>query len=86
MSLAIGCWLIEGGSVINQQQIAMAYAMLKATGVQRRDQSQMPGNIQSAQPLVNPAIRGFNPHLVHKPRHPSQVRGYDHSDFSWLYK
>lgn len=88
MSLAIGCWLIEGGSVINQQQIAMAYAMLKATGVQRRDQSQMPGNIQSAQPLVNPAIRGFNPHLVHRPKNPSQAttRSQDHSDFSWLYK
>lgn len=86
MSLAIGSWLIEGGSTLNEQQVAMAYAMLKATGVARRDSNQMPGNIQSAQPLVNPAIKGFNPHLVHKPRHPSQVRGHDHSDFSWLFK
>lgn len=86
MSLAIGCWLIEGGTAINQQQIALSYAMLKATGVQRRDQSQMPGNIQSAQPLVNPAIRGFNPRMINKPRYLSQVRDYDQSDFSWLYR
>jgi len=88
MSLAIGCWLIEGGSTINQQQVAMAYAMLAATGKQSRDQSTLPGNIQSAQPLVNPAIRGFNPHLVHRPQNPStsSVRSRDHSDFSWLFR
>jgi hypothetical protein len=86
MSIAIGCWLVQGGTNLNEQQVAMAYALLAATGVNRRDQNQMPGNIQSAQPLVNPQIRGFNPHLVHKPRHSSQVRSLDNSDFSWLLK
>jgi membrane carboxypeptidase/penicillin-binding protein PbpC len=88
MSLAIGCWLVEGGTTVNQHQVAMAYAMLAATGKNSRDQSQMPGNIQSAQPLVNPSIRGFNPHLVHRPQNPStsSVRSRDHSDFSWLFR
>lgn len=88
MSLAIGCWLVEGGTNLNQQQVAMAYAMLAATGRSSRETTQQFAGINSAQPLVNPQIRGFNPHLVHKPRHPSQsqVRSEDHSDFSWLYK
>lgn len=86
MSLAIGCWMIEGGGTINQHQQAMAYAILAATGVSRRDHSQLPGKIQTAQPLVNPAIRGFNPHTVHRPRDVSQVRNNDISDFSWLYR
>lgn len=86
MSLAIGCWLLEGGTTLNQQQVDMAYAMLKATCILRRNIDEMPGNIQSAQPLVNPAIRGFNPQSVRKPQHASQVRAYDHSDFSWLYR
>lgn len=88
MSLAIGCWLVEGGTTSGQQDVAMAYAMLAATSRQARDQSTLPGNIQSAQPLVNPAIRGFNPHLVHRPQNPSraQTRSEDHSDFTWLFR
>lgn len=88
MSLAIGLWLVEGGNVVGQQNVAMAYAMLAATSRQSRDQSQMPGQINTAQPLVNPAIRGFNPHLVHRPQNPStaQTRSEDHSDFRWLYR
>lgn len=88
MSLAIGCWLIEGGTNLNQQQVAMAYAMLSATGRSSRETTQQFAAVNSARPLVNPQIKGFNPHLVHKPRHPSQaqVRSEDHSDFSWLLK
>lgn len=86
MSLAIGCWLVEGGSALNQQQVELAYAMLKSTGVSRRDQSEMPGNIGDARPLVNPQIMGFNSHNVHRPRHASQVGQHDHSDFNWLLK
>jgi hypothetical protein len=86
LSLAIGTWLVEGGNGISQQNAALAMAMLSSTGVQRRDSNQMPGGVNSVQPLVNPHIRGFNPHNVHKPRDPAQVRHADVSDFSWLYK
>lgn len=86
MSLAIGCWLIEGGTSVNANQVAMAYAMLKATGVERNDSSNLPRGVNQVQPLVNPQIRGFNPHLVHRAKHPSQIRTVDHSDFSWLFR
>lgn len=86
MSLAIGSWLIEGGTALNANQVAMAYAMLKATGVERRDSGNLPRGVNQVQPLVNPQIRGFNPHLVHRAKHPSQTRAADHSDFSWLYR
>jgi hypothetical protein len=84
MSLAIGIWLTNGGSGVNEQAHEMAMAMLKATQVARRDSAQMPGDIQSAQPLINPNIRGVNPYNVHKPRDPSQIKNADVSDFSWL--
>lgn len=84
MSLAIGMWLINGGSATNEQGRELAMAMLKATGVARRDSNQMPGNVNSASPLVNPAIRGMNPYNVHKPRDPSQIKHVDVSDFNWL--
>jgi len=86
MSVAIGCWLLDGGSTLNQQQTAMAYAMLAATGMSRRRPEDMPGNIQSAQPLINPQIRGYSPSHVHRPRHASQSRAADSSDFGWLYR
>ena len=86
MALAIGCWLVEGNSGLSKQAVAMSYAILNATKIHRRDISQMPGNIDEARPLVNPHIRGVNPHNVHRPRDASQVRGHDVSDFSWLLK
>lgn len=86
MSLAIGSWLIEGGTTINANQVAMAYAMLKATGVERRNSGNLPMGVNQVQPLVNPQIMGFNSHLVHRVRHTSQARAADHSNFSWLYK
>lgn len=86
MSLAIGCWLIEGGNGVNGQAMALQYAMLAATGVSRRDSDQMPGGINSVQPLVNPHIRGITPQNVHRPRDPASIRHADISDFSWLLK
>lgn len=85
MSLAIGSWLIEGGTALNANQVAMAYAMLKATGVERHDSGNLPMGVNQVQPLVNPQIRGFNPYMVHRAKHPSQTRAVDHSDFRWLY-
>jgi hypothetical protein len=89
MSLAIGCWLVEGGEGVNEQARAMAYAMLEATHVNRRDVNQMPGNINEAQPLVNPNIKGYNANSVYRPRDPSSLAPRspyqrDVSDFSWL--
>jgi hypothetical protein len=87
MSLAIGTWLVAGESNNNDQAMAVAMAMLKATKVHRNEN--MPGDLSSARPLTNPAIKGLippNPRDVHKPRDPSQVKHVDVSDFSWLYR
>jgi hypothetical protein len=89
MSIAIACWMVEGGEGISANAHAMAIAMLEATRLHRKDFSQMPGGINEAQPLVNPAIKGVNAHSVYRPRDPSQVAPQnpmlrDTSDFSWL--
>lgn len=84
MSLAIGMWLVNGGSTVSEQGREMAMAMLKATCVNRRDTNLMPGDIGSVQPLVNPSIKGLNAQNVHKPRDASQINHGGASDFSWL--
>lgn len=89
MSLAIGCWLVEGGEGISENAKQMAYAMLSATGILRKGVNQMPGRINEAQPLVNPNIRGANAQSVYRPRDPSQVAPQnpmlkDANDFGWL--
>lgn len=93
LSLAIGCWLVEGGEGISEQAKAMAYAMLEATKIQRQDAGghSAVATINQAQPLVNPNIRGYNAQSVYKPRDPSQLQKQnplmaDVSDFSWLMK
>lgn len=91
MSLAIGCWLVEGGEGISEQAKQMAYAMLEATRLHRKDTGSMPGGLHEAQPLVNPNIRGMNAQCIYRPRDPSQVQRqnpmlHDVSDFSWLMK
>lgn len=88
MSLAIGCWLVEGGEGISEQGRAMAYAMLEASRVHRKDAINL-GGINEAQPLVNPNIKGMNANSVYRPREASQVASQnpnlnDVSDFSWL--
>jgi hypothetical protein len=85
MSLAIAAWLTAGEAGVSEAAVAMSYAILKATKVERKDQ--LPGDISSAKPLVNPSIRGLNPSPkdVHKPKDPSQIKHVDVSDFSWLY-
>lgn len=91
MSIAIACWLVEGGEGISENAKAMAIAMLEATRLHRRDFNQLPGGVNEAQPLVNPNIKGLNAHSVYRPRDPSQVAPQnpmlrDTSDFSWLLK
>jgi hypothetical protein len=87
ISLAIGCWLVEGGEGVNEQAKSMAYAMLEATRLHRKDVGQLPGGIYEVQPLMNPNIRGMNAHSVYRPRESSQIKNpyvRDISDFSWL--
>jgi len=88
LSLAIGTWLIEGGAQISAQAREMAYAMLAATRVDRKDVNAMPGNINEAQPLVNPNISGINAYSVMRPKNPSELRKSPYSrfvtDFEWL--
>lgn len=91
MSLAIGCWLVEGGEGVSEQAKQMAYAMLAGTGTTRKGIYEMPGGIHEAQPLVNPNIRGVNAQSVYRPRDVFQVQKHnphlrDVSDFSWLMK
>lgn len=90
MSLAIGCWMVEGGEGISEQARAMSYAMLKATQVEKKDVDRMPGGINEAQPLVNPGIRGFNAQGPYgsrtgvRPQHGSLL-ARDATDFRWLF-
>jgi len=86
ISLAIATWLVAGDSSVNEHATAMAMAMLRATKVERNNN--IPGDINSVQPLVNPNIKGLNVNSrdVLKPKDPSQVRHVDISDFSWLYR
>jgi hypothetical protein len=89
MSLAIGCWLVDGSSGVSEQDREMMYALLNATKVDRRDINKLPGGINDAQPLVNPNIRGMNAHSVYRPQDASQVsprNPYQReiSDYSWL--
>lgn len=86
MSIAIGSWLVEGGSATSEHQMAVAIAMLKASSMTRRDQRDLPGGVNQITALVNPQIVGSNPHNVHRPRNASQIKAGDHSDFSWLYR
>jgi hypothetical protein len=95
MCLAIGAWLVEDGSGTNDSAMAMAYAMLKATGVSRRDIGEIPNGPNSAQPYISPNLRaatGLTPQNVYKLREPSQVKHVDAgsdpliSDLSWLYR
>jgi hypothetical protein len=84
--LAIGTWLTNGSSSSNEQGREVAMAMLKATGIDRRDISSIPGDIDSVKPLVNPNIHGFTPYNVGKPRDPSLVKNSNGMDFNWLFR
>lgn len=89
MSLAIGCWLVEGGSGVSAEAVALQHAILAATGVSRKDVNSMPGGINEAQPLVNPNIRGMNANSAFRTRDAQQAAARnpfnrDLVDFGWL--
>lgn len=86
IGLAIGTWLTNGVKNTSEQGSDIAIAMLKAISVSRRDQSEMPGNANSVQPLINPAIRGVNPYNVHKPNNSENIRIGNVNDYRWLLK
>ena len=84
ISLAIALWLVAGDSPMNEQAMAMAYAMLRATKVEQK--SDMPGDVNSVRPVPNTMTTGFDPRNSHKPVDASQVKYIDATDFSWLYR
>jgi len=84
LSLAIGIWLTNGTSAINEQGREFAMAMLKATKVDRKDTNALPGDLNGARPIVNPNIHGFTPYNVGKPRDPELVKNSSGIDFNWL--
>jgi hypothetical protein len=86
MSLAIGCWLVVGGTGCSEQQSAMSIAILKSTFIERKDSSHLFRDVNDVRPVVAAQVYGFNQYNVHKPRDPSQVKHADVSDFSWLFK
>jgi len=95
MSLAIGAWLVEDGSGANESAMAMAYAMLKATGISRRELNEIPNGPNSASPYISPSLRastGINPQNVYKLREPTDVKHVNANsdpliaDLSWLYR
>lgn len=86
ISSAIGAWLINKEVKLNVDDVAMTYAILAATSVDRKEQNQLPGEINNAQSLINPALRGVNSKNVYKPIDASQSRYADIADFSWLLK
>lgn len=87
MSLAIGCWLVEGGEGVSEQGRALAYAMLEATQVQRRSATNL-GGVDDARPLVNPNMIGMNPNSIYSPKAPEQVTTQNPRispfDYRWL--
>ena len=84
LSLAIGIWLTNGTTTINEQGREFAMAMLKATRVDRKDSNSLPGDLNGAKPIVNPNIHGFTPYNVARPRDPELVKNSGGIDFNWL--
>lgn len=86
MSLAIGCWLIEGGSAHTVQQQAMAYAMLQATGVRRNTNASL--NIDVVIPPMQVAV-GVGGQAVQAARNRERMLRTAYGgryDISWLYR
>jgi len=82
MSLAIGMWITHGSSSDSESGREMAMAMLKATGILRRDpDSTFHVNYNSVKPISSMYVQGLN---ALKPRDPH--RNHDPSDFNWLLK
>lgn len=86
ISSALSAWLVIRENNANDKDASITRAMLEATSVDRRDKTTLPGDIESAQPLVNPAVRGFNSQTMYKPQDAMNGRFKDYQDFSWLYK
>ena len=84
ISIAIGTWLTNGNTTNITQGSALAHAILKATCVIRRGPSDLPGNLNEAQALVNPNIRGANSNKNKRPNDKQNSRNFDITDYSWL--
>lgn len=84
MSIAIGSWMLDGGGGTNKDAASTAMAILQATSVNRKMATEMPNEVNTIKPLVSPYVAAANPYLASRPRHASQVRSQDRSDFRWL--
>jgi hypothetical protein len=84
MSLAIGCWLVEGGAGNSENAAAWMNAMLKSTGVSTRDVSTTMADITNMKPLVNPQIMGYG--FQDKHRKAAAATAGQKYDFSWLFR
>jgi len=84
LSLAIGCWILEGSTAINKHQHALTVAMLQSTQLSRKDSSQMPNEVNSIKPLTHYQQAIKSPNMMNRPINHSQVRNLDISDFRWL--
>lgn len=85
MSVAIGCWLINGLNTGSEQSELFAMALLKATGVERSNTAK----ILAAADAVKPVATMGNPYdrrNVLKPQDPQNIKNVDVSDFGWLLK
>ena len=85
ISIAIGAWLVSGDSSHNEQGMAMAYAMLKATQRSGRGIEELPGGINDVRPVPNPHIHGFTPDNSQKAKKNNDDKTASITDFSWLY-
>jgi hypothetical protein len=82
MSLAIGMWITHGSSTDSESGREMAMAMLKATGIDRRDHSALPIDYNAVRPIMS-TYNNYTPSNLHKPRDSSI---YGVSNFNWLLK
>jgi hypothetical protein len=85
ISLAIGGYLAGGSSLLNEQAVAMTYALANASKVERRDVTTLPFGTHKSYSVANPN-QSIRPQDAYKPRDPGEIRHVDVSDFSWLLK
>ena len=86
ISLAIGAWLVAHDAGVGEQQMAMAYAILNATTLDRRDPAVLPNNPNSVGPIPG-YMSSQGQQQYRNPYTQRSVRAGDGSiaDFSWLF-
>lgn len=88
ISIAIGCWLIDGGTR-NESSSELARAMLRATTKGEGTRVNQLRGLDQIKPIVNPNLVGSNPQSVYRPRDPAQIKKLNPNvsslnNFDWL--